>query len=418
LGGESVGHVLSFRDITAERRRAEEALRKSEEQLRQAQKMEAIGKLAGGVAHDFNNLLTAITGFSDLVLARMEPDSPLRAYVLEIAKAGERATALTSQLLAFGRRQVLQPTVLSLSSTVSDMSRLLQRIIGEDISLTTDVAPDLWLVRADPGQIGQVILNLATNARDAMPRGGDLTIQAANVSLDEADARRRGMLPGGYVVLRVADTGVGISREILPHIFEPFFTTKGVGKGTGLGLSTVYGIVKQSGGEVEVSSKPHQGTTFAIYLPRYAAAPEAAQVQPDAVSPPLATAIDGSETLLLVEDEGPVRALATVVLESSGHKVLAVSSGEEALGVCRRYEGPIHLLLTDIVMPGMNGIQLSKHVMELRPDIKVLYMSGFVDSEALPERVGSEDSGFLQKPFTAAILTSKVRAALDGVLSA
>jgi len=380
-----------------------------EEQLRQAQKIEAVGRLAGGVAHDFNNLLTIVTGYSDLVLERLGATDAMRAYVEEIKKAGERAASLTRQLLAFGRRQTLAPRALDLNAVVANIDKMLRRLIGENIELTTVLAPELGRVKADPGQIEQVILNLAVNARDAMPQGGQLTLETANVELNEGDTRTRvSVLPGRYVMLAVSDSGMGMDAETQAHIFEPFFTTKEEGKGTGLGLATVYGIVKQSGGHIGLYSEPNHGTTFKIYLPRLE---EAAQPV-EAISPgaPLA---GGSETILLVEDEEGVRDLARRILELKGYKVITASNPTEAAQVCERYEGPIHLLLTDVVMPTMSGPQLAEHVAFLRPGLKVLYISGYTDNAIVPHGILEEGVQFLQKPFTRDSLTRKVREVLD-----
>ena len=380
-----------------------------EEQLRQAQKIEAVGRLAGGVAHDFNNLLTIVTGYSDLVLERLGATDAMRAYVEEIKKAGERAASLTRQLLAFGRRQTLAPRALDLNAVVANIDKMLRRLIGENIELTTVLAPELGRVKADPGQIEQVILNLAVNARDAMPQGGQLTLETANVELNEGDTRTRvSVLPGRYVMLAVSDSGMGMDAETQAHIFEPFFTTKEKDKGTGLGLATVYGIVKQSGGHIWLYSEPNHGTTFKIYLPRLE---EAAQPV-EAISPgaPLA---GGSETILLVEDEEGVRDLARRILELKGYKVITASNPTEAAQVCERYEGPIHLLLTDVVMPTMSGPQLAEHVAFLRPGLRVLYISGYTDNAIVPHGILEEGVQFLQKPFTRDSLTRKVREVLD-----
>ncbi len=380
-----------------------------EEQLRRAQKMEAVGRLAGGVAHDFNNLLTIVMGYSDLLLERLGATDAMRAYVEEIKKAGERAASLTRQLLAFGRRQVLAPQTLDLNTVVTNVDKMLRRLIGENIQLGTVLEPELGWVKADPGQIEQVILNLALNARDAMPQGGQLTLETANVELNQGDTRTRvSVLPGRYVMLAVSDSGVGMDAETQAHIFEPFFTTKEEGKGTGLGLATVYGIVKQSGGHIWLYSEPNHGTSFKIYLPRLA---EAAQPV-EAISPgaPLA---GGSETILLVEDEEGVRDLARRILELKGYKVITASNPTEAAQVCERYEGPIHLLLTDVVMPTMSGPQLAEHVAFLRPGLKVLYISGYTDNAIVPHGILEEGVQFLQKPFTRDSLTRKVREVLE-----
>jgi two-component system cell cycle sensor histidine kinase/response regulator CckA len=406
------GRILGIRsmieDIT-ERRRAEEALQKSEEQLRQWQRVEAIGRLAGGVAHDFNNLLMTIKGCSELLLGGLDPRDLRREEVEEIRKAAERATALTRQLLAFGRRQVLQPQVLDLNEVVANMDRMLQRLIGEDIQLFTVLDPQLWPVKVDPGQIEQVIMNLAVNARDAMRGGGKLTIETANVILDEDYARRHvSVKPGPCVMLAVTDNGCGMDKETQSHLFEPFFTTKETGEGTGLGLSTVYGIVKQSGGNIWAYSELGQGTTFKIYLPRIEEAvrtyrPKAGR----AVSP------GGSETILLVEDEEAVRTIVSKILQNKGYTVLEAHHGIEALQICEHHEGLIHLMVTDVVMPMMSGRELAERLTMLRPEIRVLFMSGYPDNAIVHHGVLGAGTAFLQKPFTLNALECKVRELLD-----
>ncbi len=380
-----------------------------EEQLRQAQKMEAVGRLAGGVAHDFNNLLTIVTGYSDLLLEKLGATGARRAYVEEIKKAGERAASLTRQLLAFGRRQVVVPQVLDLNAIVTNTDKMLRRLIGENVELRTVLEPGLGRVKADPGQIEQVILNLAINARDAMPQGGQLTLETANVELTEGYTRTRvSVLPGRYVMLAVSDSGTGMDAETQAHIFEPFFTTKEKGKGTGLGLATVYGIVKQSGGHICVYSEPNQGTTFKIYLPRLEAA-----AQPAATFSTAEPLVGGSETILLVEDEEGVRDLAKRILELKGYKVITSSNPADAAQVVERYKEPIHLLLTDVVMPTMSGRQLAEHVAFLRPELKVLYISGYTENSIVPYGILKEGAPFLQKPFTPDSLTRKIREVLD-----
>jgi PAS domain S-box-containing protein len=380
-----------------------------EEQLRRAQKMEAVGRLAGGVAHDFNNLLTIVMGYSDLLLERLGATDAMRAYVEEIKKAGERAASLTRQLLAFGRRQVLAPQVLDLNAVVTNVDKMLRRLIGENIELSAVLEPELGRVKADPGQIEQVILNLVLNARDAMPQGGQLTLETANVELNEGYARsHESVLPGRYVMLTVSDSGMGMDAETQAHIFEPFFTTKEKGKGTGLGLATVYGIVKQSGGHIWLYSEPDQGTAFKIYLPRLEAAVQ--PVETISTGAPLA---GGSETILLVEDEEGVRDLAGRILELKGYKVITASNPTVAAQVFERHEGPIHLLLTDVVMPTMSGRQLAEHLALLRPGLKVLYMSGYTDNSIIPHGILKEGTQFLQKPFTPDSLTRKVREVLE-----
>lgn len=409
--GKLAGLIGAIADVT-QRRRAEQALRDSEDRLRQAQKMESVGVLAGGIAHDFNNLLTVINGFSDLLRAELDEADPRSVFVNEIAKAGQGAASLTRQLLAFSRRQVLQPEVLHLNAVVTDMDKLLQRVIGEDIELSSRLDPSLGSVKADRGQIGQVILNLAANARDAMPTGGRLTIETANVELDEVYRREHGKTipPGRHVMLVVSDTGCGMDSATQARIFEPFFTTKEQGKGTGLGLATVYGIVKQSEGEVWVYSEPGHGTAFKIYLPRH-------DMFEPALDRPVPTLCErGLETLLLVEDEPGVLQLARTVLATAGYTVLAASGPEEALELCADHRGQIHLLVTDVVMPGMGGRQLAEHIVRLRSGLKVLYMSGYTPDVAVRHGVLEASVAYLQKPFGPAVLTSKVRQVLDGDL--
>ncbi|MGE5325419.1 MAG: PAS domain S-box protein [Deltaproteobacteria bacterium] len=380
-----------------------------EEQLRQSQKMEAVGRLAGGVAHDFNNLLTIISGYSDLLLDTLAEKDRARAQVEEIKKAGVRAATLTRQLLAFSRSQVLAPQVLDLNSVVTNVHKMLRRLIGEDIDLVTILAEGLGSVRADPGQVEQVIVNLAVNARDAMPQGGKLTLETANVHLDDSYARTHvSLVPGEYVMLAVSDTGTGMDSKTQAHIFEPFFTTKEMGKGTGLGLATVYGIVKQSGGYIWVYSEPGRGATFKVYLPRVektAAAPGAGKA---AVRP-----VQGNETVLLVEDEPALRSMVRNVLKSNGYQVLEARHGEDALVVCEMHRGPIHLLLTDVVMPGMGGRALAEHLVSLYPGMKILYMSGYTDDAIVHHGVLGSGMAFLQKPFTTESVVRKVREVLD-----
>ncbi len=393
----------------AERKETEEALRASEQQLRQSQKLEAVGQLAGGIAHDFNNLLTVINGNSHLLLRGLSEETH-RDRVEEIKRAGERAAQLTRQLLAFSRKQVLQPTLLDLNSVVPDMDKLLRRLIGADIDLRTVLDAELRRVKADPGQIEQVLMNLAINARDAMPRGGKLTIQTANVRLDEHYARGHvAVEPGPYVMLAVSDTGHGMDAETQAHIFEPFFTTKEKGKGTGLGLSTVYGIVKQSGGNVWVYSEVGRGTTFKIYLPSVEEIAE--QRAPESASPTLTS--KGMETVLLVEDEETVRNLARDILGINGYRVLTAGSGGAAMRLCEQHAGPIHLLLTDVVMPQMSGRELAERAAAIRPAMKVLYMSGYTDDSIVHHGVLDEGVAFLEKPFTPDALARKVRETLD-----
>lgn len=380
-----------------------------EDQLRQSQKMEAIGQLAGGVAHDFNNLLTAIIGYSGLALQRIEDESPLKPYIEEIKKAGDRAANLTRQLLAFGRKQILQPLPLNLNDVITDLNKMLRRLIGEDIRLAARLDFDLKKIKADPGQIEQVLMNLVVNARDAMPRGGNLTIETANIQIDEEYAGRHiGVSSGAYVMLAVSDNGTGMDDETEAKIFEPFFTTKEKGKGTGLGLSTVYGIVKQSGGNIWVYSEPGHGTTFKIYLPQIDDPVRTVQAKPEDDSIP-----GGSETVLLVEDEDVVRGLAQRILEEAGYRVITANGGAEAVTWCANNAETIHLLLTDVVMPDLSGKELAERVTSLRPQTKVLFMSGYTDEAIVHHGVLDSNVEFLQKPFTPTALSRKVRQALD-----
>lgn len=383
-----------------------------EEQFHQTQKIEAIGRLAGGVAHDFNNILTVITGYSNLLLNRHPHDhDPERKDIEQIRKAAERATSLTRQLLAFSRKQVLQPRVLNLNTIVANLEAMLQRLIGEDIELVTILKEGLGQIKADPGQMEQVIMNLVVNARDAMPYGGRLIIETTQIELDEIYARQHlGAKPGPYVMLAISDTGHGMDAKTRSHIFEPFFTTKEPGKGTGLGLAIVHGIINQSDGHIWVYSELNHGTTFKIYLPRV----EVSLPPDNQPHPILATSWQGSETILLVEDEESVRELAQRILVAEGYRVLEASNGEEALRVSEEYAGSIHLLLTDIVMPGgMSGRQLAAYLLALRPQIKILYMSGYTDDAIVRHGVLDAGIAFLQKPFTLNILMQKVRGVLD-----
>jgi PAS domain S-box-containing protein len=394
-------------DVT-DRTRAEDALREQERiqeaHMQQSQKMEAVGHLAGGVAHDFNNLLTVIAGYSDLTLKRLDRADPLFRNVEEIKKAAERATSLTRQLLAFSRKQVLQPKILDLNTVIVNIQQMLGRLVGEDLELQTSLDEGLCYVKADPGQIEQVILNLVVNARDAMPDGGKITIETANVYLDEAYMLQHvAGQPGRFAMLAVTDTGSGIDVEIQKNIFEPFFTTKEQGKGTGLGLSTVYGIIKQSGGNILVYSEVGVGTTFKIYLPHVnekVSKPDAEAERPKYIT--------GTSTILLAEDEEMVRNLARESLTIHGFKVLEAANAGEALLICQHYEGPIHLLLTDVVMPRMGGSELARRLGELRPDTQVLYMSGYTDHAIVHHGILNGQIDFIGKPFTPDKLVLKV----------
>jgi PAS domain S-box-containing protein len=404
--GRSEGIVFEiFAEDVTERRALEQ-------QLRQSQKMEAVGRLAGGIAHDFNNLLMVISGYSEFLLERLGAEPHLRGPAQEIASAAERASSLTRQLLAFSRKQMLAPRIVNLNDIATENLKMLTRMIGEDVDLVMIPGQKLWSVRADAGQIEQVIMNLAVNARDAMPTGGRLTIETANTTLDEEYARLHSPLrPADYVMVAISDTGVGMDSETQSHIFEPFFTTKGP-KGTGLGLSTVYGIVKQSGGYIWVYSEVGKGTTFKIYLPRVASVGEpatlvaASSVQFQKVEP-------GTETILLVEDEANLRYLARQYLEKQGYKVIEAADGAVAMQIAVAHEAVIHLLLTDVIMPGMNGRELAQRISEIRPNVKVLYMSGY--TENVIGHNGTLDAGvrLLQKPFNLRDLNSKVREVLD-----
>jgi PAS domain S-box-containing protein len=404
-GDKKTAFELFIEDVTERR-----AL---EQQLQQSQKMEAVGRLAGGIAHDFNNLLMVISGYSEFLLDRLGPDPALRGPAQEIAGASQRASSLTRQLLAFSRKQMLAPKILDLNGVVTENLKMLTRVIGEDIDLLMVPASSLGAVRADAGQIDQVIMNLAVNARDAMPSGGKLTIETSNVSLDEEYARFHAPLRAGeYVMLSISDTGLGMDSETQSHIFEPFFTTKGP-KGTGLGLSTVYGIVKQSGGYIWVYSEPGKGSTFKIYLPRVAERVEPAQV---VVPEEPAFTEPGTETILLAEDEANLRYLARQFLEKQGYRVIEAVDGAAAMQIAVAHEGIIHLLLTDVIMPGMNGRELAQRISEIRPNTKVLYMSGYTENVIGHNGTLDADVRLLQKPFTLRDLKNTVREVLDSTL--
>ncbi len=399
-GGEP-GALVVLRDVSERK--------KLEEQLRQAQKMEAVGRLAGGVAHDFNNLLQVILGSAEMILEGADPGGAIARRLAEVRRAAERAADLTRQLLAFSRKQVVEPVVLDLNAAVRETEKMLRRLIGEDVELTAALAHGLWPVRADPGQVEQVLLNLAVNARDAMPGGGRLTLETANVELDEEYTRHHaGVAPGPYVLLAVSDTGTGIAPEVLTHVFEPFFTTKEKGKGTGLGLATVYGIVRQARGHVWVYSEPGHGTAFKVYLPRAEGRVQERRAMVGAAAP------YGTETVLVVEDEAAVGELVGGILSGRGYAVLEARSPAAAVAAAAAHPGPIHLLLTDVVMPGASGRELAERLTAERPGLKVLFMSGYLDNAIVHHGVLDPGVHFLQKPFTPLALARKVRQVLDG----
>jgi len=397
--GRKIGAVIAMQDVTDRRQ--------LEAQLRQAQKMEAIGRLAGGVAHDFNNLLSVIGGYSELILSELGPDHALRGMVEQIGHAGERAASLTRQLLAFSRKQVVSPRVLELGVLLAGVDKMLRRLIGEDIELISRHQDRLGHVRADPGQVEQIIMNLVVNARDAMPRGGRLTIETADVDLDDAFARLHpGSRAGPHVMMSVTDTGGGMDAEILSHLFEPFFTTKEEGKGTGLGLATVYGIVKQSEGYIGVESEPGHGTVFTIYWPRVEAPAESREGGRKALS------LSGTETILIVEDDETYRTLIGEALQGWGYRVLAVGDALRAMEILERAEGRVDLLLTDIILKDVNGYELARRAALLRPELKIVCMSGHTDHPAIKRNASSRSLAFLQKPFALTTLAGKIRETL------
>src|SRR2546422_113216 len=407
---ETSGHGITFAG-----RRAEQVVindvterKRLEEQFRQAQKMEAVGRLAAGVAHDFNNLLTAILGTTDLMLEDLPPGDQDREGLLDIRSASERAAVLTRQLLTFSRQQVVSPQVLRLNDLILELEKLLRRLLGEDVAIRVAVAPDCGGVKADPGQLEQVIVNLAVNARDAMPNGGRLTLETKNVDLDADYPTDRVTIPAGrYVMLAVTDTGTGMDAQTKARIFEPFFTTKPVGKGTGLGLATVYGAVKQSGGYIWLYSEVGQGTSFKIYLQRIDA------VEPQAAAVETAVMLDGTETVLVAEDEDAVRQIIEKALQARGYQVMVARDGSEALALASRHAGQIHLLVSDVIMPDMNGRVLSQRLTQVRPTIKTLYLSGYTDDAILHHGVLEEGVAFLQKPFSLGALARKVREVIE-----
>jgi PAS domain S-box-containing protein len=405
-------NLMACVDIT-EQKKTEIEMATLQEQVRQSQKMEAVGRLAGGVAHDFNNLLTVIKGYSQISLIELEEDMPLKENIEGIKEAADRAADLTRQLLAFSRRQVMEMKVLDLNPILKNMDKMLRRLLGEDIELLIHLAEDLGRVKVDVGQMEQVVMNLAVNARDAMPSGGRLTIETANAELDDTYTRSHdGVIPGQYVLVSVSDTGMGMTPEVQERIFEPFFTTKEKGKGTGLGLSTVYGIVKQSGGNIWVYSEPGKGTTFKIYLPLMDG-PKEETKEKKLIKENLPL---GNETILVVEDEGEVRKLAVKILKGQGYRVLEASRGDEALQIQEKNNGPIDLILVDVVMPGMSGSDLVKRFSPLHPETKILYMSGYTDDAVIHHGVLAEGVNYLQKPFTIEGVTRKVREVMDSLL--
>ena len=406
--GNTLGYFLFIIDLT-ESRQAEERLRKSQEQLRQAQKLESIGRLAGGIAHDFNNMLTAINGYSELALSQLNDGDPLKRNIEEIKKAGERSANLTRQLLAFSRQQLINVSLINLNQAIIDSTVMIQRVIGEDIQIETDLYERLWTLKGDKNLLTQILLNLVVNARDAMPRGGIITISTQNVILDDDSMMLRfGADVGPFVKLSVSDTGIGMDDETKKQIFEPFFTTKETGKGTGLGLSMVYGIVKQLDGYVWVESEPNGGTTFDLYFPRAEDTDEVTSVEIHNTNPK-----HGTETVLLVEDEDIVRELSSEVLRSCGYKVIEASSGKEALRSYKEFGQEISLLMTDVVMPGMNGEELAKQLLSIQPELKILYTSGYIDNPIALSDGLKHGAAFIQKPFTNIELARKIRAILD-----
>jgi nitrogen-specific signal transduction histidine kinase/CheY-like chemotaxis protein len=384
-----------------------------EQQLLQAQKMEAVGRLAGGIAHDFNNLLMAITGYSELMRSKVLKDDPLYSHLENILKAGDRATALTQQLLTFSRQKIVYPQVVDLNRVVLDLEPMLRRLIGEDLDLEVVTDGGTGAVKADPGQLGQIVMNLVVNARDAMPQGGRLTLKTAPVDFTVGCHNQYGLTPpGAYVRLEVQDTGMGMDETTQAHVFEPFFTTKEPGKGTGLGLSTVYGIVKQSGGYLDLVSSPGAGSTFTVYLPRLDQV-----VGPSKAKIPITASFRGEETILLVEDEDVLRGLLAKFLRLYGYTVVEARHGGEALLACERHQGPIHLMVTDVVMPQMSGRELADRLTPLRPEMKIIYMSGYTEDALVQHGVADLSVAFLQKPFKPIELARQVRAVLHPPVS-
>ena len=405
----SVQRALRELDDRAERKRAEEALRQSEKQFRQSQKMEAVGRLAGGIAHDFNNLLTVIMGYSQVLLTELGPQHPLRGKIEETLKAGERAATLIRQLLTFSSKQSLDPKILSLNTAVTSLESLLRRLIGEGIQLVSKLDPTNGRLCADQAQLEQVLVNLIVNARDAMPKGGTLTIETAQVELTRSPVYHLTPLPPGpYVRLAVSDTGCGMDRRTQSHIFEPFFTTKGEGKGSGLGLSTVFGIVTQCGGAIDVTSRVGHGTRFDLYFPSVES-----DILTTVPTKPLGQPQRGTETILLVEDEPSVRMLVRDELRKLGYRVVEAKNGVEACLLATQQAGSLHLLLTDVVMPGMGGRELAQHLSVIKPDLRTLFISGYMDDVGIMAGQEEGTSSFLQKPFTPEVLARALRSLLD-----
>ncbi|HEV8200052.1 MAG TPA: ATP-binding protein, partial [Candidatus Polarisedimenticolia bacterium] len=400
-GGRRLGAVAALQDVTGQR--------SLEAQLRMAQKMEAVGRLAGGVAHDFNNLLSVILGYTEMVLATGDVSDRVRENLEEVNHAAQRAVELTRQLLAFSRKQIVEPRVLDLGGLVQGMEKMLRRLIGEDVRLTTELAADLGRVKADPGQIEQIVMNLAVNARDAMPQGGTLLLRTADQRLDAAFVRSHlGACAGDYVLLEVRDSGCGIPPDIMGKIFEPFFTTKSEGKGTGLGLAMVYGIVKQNGGYIDVESEPGRGTVFRVYLPRVQERPESL------AGSPARSAAGGTETVLLVEDEPSLRTLIGNTLRAHGYSVLEAGDGPQALALCSGHHGPIHLMLSDFVLPGLRADALVRRAAVIHPEMRVIYMTGYIDDTVVRDGVLDPGVALLQKPFETSVLLRRLRELLDG----
>ena len=412
-GKTPTGALVKHFDITS-RKRAEAKLLECQEQFRHAQKMETVSRLAGGVAHDFNNLLTVICGYCEILLNATSPGEHYREMLQEVKKAGDRAGTLTRQLLAFSRKQVLDPEVLDLNAIVSDSEKMLKRLIGEDVDLVAILDPAIGQIKADPGQVEQVLMNLVVNARDAMPKGGKITIETGSAVLDHTFLDQtcchpdEEFNPGRYIMMAVSDTGCGMDEQLKAQMFEPFFTTKEPGKGTGLGLAMVHGFLKQSGGHVFVKSEPGMGSTFKIYFPVTDDVPSLGK--PHTVIENLPR---GNETILLVEDEDAVRALIRRVVQDRGFAVLEASSGDEAICLATKYDRPIHLLLSDVVMPGMGGRVVAERILALKPEMKVLYLSGYTTDAVVRHGVFQSEVAFLQKPFTPSTLAQKVREVLD-----